>query len=629
MKRILLLAVVAVGLFSLVALAEAHAPITILGNSDFTKANGVVAGTGTAKDPYLITGWQIDVPQSGSYAVDIENTTAHFVLRGLIIRGAVNPKGAAIHLGFVSAGTLDGCSISNSVNGIEIASSTGVTLTKNVLYVQGIGLRVTGQSAAEYHQTIDDTNTLNDYPIHYVVGESGKTISGIKGTSLFVADSHNMTIEKNQIINGDGIHLAFVTDSVLSENEAYRTSPVPTEHGITLYRSDNNTIKDNILKNNRYAGLYLWLSSGNTVTGNQFLANNYGVIATASDNNRIEENVAYANPTGFELSGGSTGNLIDGNTITHKNTKYGIALDQVTGNTIEANAITLAETGIRLGDQADKNIVLSNTVVGAAYAISVTGSGNEIAHNLLSQSTQGILFPETYGKQTPRGNVIHDNTFADDPHDIYLNKDSVANLLYGNIFLGKGSGLIQDFGNNTWTVKGLGNYYADYTGADKNADGIGDTPVTLYPSGAQDTAPLMTPKGDLQDLGVLSTLKNENITITTKDGTVHTVPVVVASQGQERFIGFRGFPAELVKDFPGILFVFEDDAQRYFTMETVPFDLDIAFFNSKGNFAGGATMKANATDLYTSKGPFQYAVELQSGSLARLGITDGSTLSLP
>jgi len=629
MKRIIPLMVVTVCLFSLLGVAESHAPITILGNGDFTKANGVVAGSGTAKDPYLITGWEIDVPQSGSYAVDIENTTAHVVVRGLIIRGAVDPNGAAIHLGYLSNASVEGCSISNSINGIEIASSTGVTLTGNVLYVQGIGLRVTGESADEYHLAIDDTNTLNDYPIHYVVGKSGETISGIKGTSLFVADCRNMTIEKNQIINGDGIQLAFVTNSVVSENEAYRTNPVPTEHGLTLYRSDNNTVKDNILKNNRFAGLYLWLSSGNAVSGNQLLANNYGMIVTASDSNRIEENVAYANPTGIQIGGGSTGNLVLGNTITHKNTKYGIALDQVTGNTIQANAITLAETGVRLGNQATGNTVVSNSIVGSAYAISVTGSGNEIAHNLLSQSTQGVLFPETYGKQTPRGNAIHDNTFTDNPHDVYLNKDSIGNLLYGNLFLGKGDGLIQDFGNNTWTVDGVGNYYAGYTGADKNGDGVGDTPVTLYPSGAQDSAPLIAPKGASQDLGVLSTLKKETVTVTSTDGTSHAIDSLVAAKGQERFIGFRGFPAELLKGFPGILFVFETDAQRYFTMETVPFDLDIAFFDSKGDYAGGATMKANATELYTAKGPFQYALELQSGSLEALGIGDGAQLRLP
>lgn len=36
-----------------------HEPILIASNSDFTPANGVVSGNGTATDPYLISNLQI------------------------------------------------------------------------------------------------------------------------------------------------------------------------------------------------------------------------------------------------------------------------------------------------------------------------------------------------------------------------------------------------------------------------------------------------------------------------------------------------------------------------------------------------------------------------------------------
>ncbi len=639
MHRILGVFLVGVVALSLVGVAATHAPITILGNSDFTAANGVVGGSGTPADPYVIAGWEIDVPQTASYAVNIQNTTAHFVLRGLIIRGAIDPRGAAIHLGFVSGARVENCSITNSTNGIEITSSTGVTLHGNVLYVQGIGLRVTGESPAEYNQIIDSTNMLNSYPIRYIYGKTGETVSGVKGTCLYIAASDHMTIENNKIVNGDGIQLAFVKDSVIKDNQVYRKSPVHTEHGITLYRSDNNTVTGNILKNNRFAGVYLWLSNGNAVTGNQLLANNFGALIAASDNNVITDNVVFANPTGIQLSAGSTGNKIMRNIIYHKNTKYGIGVEQATENIISDNAIVDAETGISLSRAADNNTVYRNTLVAGAYGLEVSGDYNNISHNLIAQERQGILFPETYGKVQVVGNVIHDNVFSENSHDLYLNHDSRANVMYGNFFLSKEKAAVEDYGKeNMWTQAGMGNYWATYTGKDENKDGIGDTPMTVYPSTMQDTAPRLSTAGVQGDLGVLSGLKSEPLVLTTKSGGKIPVTALVADAPYSRFTGFRGFPPTFRDVFPAILFTYSQEVKVQFTMETVHFPVDIVFFDKDGNFAGGTTMKAETSttkpgetkkqQLYTAKGPFQYTLELPAGFISAHGIGAGTKLSL-
>ncbi len=622
-------------LMAVVGFAGAHAPITILGNSDFTAANGVVGGKGTAADPYIIAGWEINVPQTASYAVNIQNTTAHFVLRGLIIRGALDPLGAAIHLGFVSGATIEGCTISNSLNGIDISSSTAITMKMNVLYVQGMGLRVIGESPAEYNLAIDTTNMLNNAPIHYIYGQHGGTVSGIKGTCLYVAASDGVTIENNTIVNGDGIQLAFVTNSIIRNNEARRTSPVYTEHGLTLYRSDNNTVTNNVLVNNRFAGLFLWLSKNNTVTGNQLMANNFGALVAASDNNVISDNAIAANPTGIQLSAGSTGNKITQNIIYQKNTKYGIAIGQATGNIITQNSIAEAETGISISKTGTDNTVSFNTIVAGAYGVEVTGSYNTISHNLIAQQSQGILFPETYGKVKVVGNVIRDNVFSENQKDLYLNKDSEANMIYGNYFLDTGKAVVEDYGNgNAWTQSGVGNYWATYTGKDTDKDGIGDTPMTVYPSTAQDTAPIMTTAGAAGDLGVLSALKKETITLTTKAGKKISVTALAADKPYSRFTGFRGFPPSLRTVFPAILFSFTQEVKVQFTMETVHFPIDIVFFDKSGKFAGGTTMKvytANAKkkQLYTAKGAFQYALELPQGFITAHGIGDGTVLTLP
>src|SRR5438094_8024873 len=71
-----------------------HLPISIMGNADFTAANGVTGGTGTASDPYVIAGWDITVSHSpwhgqshnGPYpGLGISHTVAHFVIRNVNI----------------------------------------------------------------------------------------------------------------------------------------------------------------------------------------------------------------------------------------------------------------------------------------------------------------------------------------------------------------------------------------------------------------------------------------------------------------------------------------------------------------------------------------------------------------
>ncbi|HUT86663.1 MAG TPA: right-handed parallel beta-helix repeat-containing protein, partial [Candidatus Heimdallarchaeota archaeon] len=241
-----------------VSASGSHDPISILGNSDFTVENGVVSGSGTTEDPYLIAGWEIDVPADTRYGIKVENTSAHFVIRGVILRDAGDLQGAAIRLGFVSAATIEDTTIANSINGIEMSSCTDVTLRHNVLYVTGQGLRVTGESAEEYRHDINETNLLNDYPINYLYDKDGETVSGLRSNNLYVAASRNMIITENEISDGDGVQLAFVENSQITNNKAYRSRPVLTENGISLSNCTGNSIHGNELANNARAGIYLW-----------------------------------------------------------------------------------------------------------------------------------------------------------------------------------------------------------------------------------------------------------------------------------------------------------------------------------------------------------------------------------
>jgi parallel beta-helix repeat protein len=608
----------------------ARGPIMILSDADFTAENGVVSGTGSVEDPYLIAGVEVAAAPADAYGVRIENTQAAFVLRGVMVQGATDLTGAAVRIAFSSRGRLEACTISGSVNGFEIVSSTGIVMRNCVLYVTGLGLRVSGESAEQYNHDIDESNLLNNKEIRYYYGLDGQTISGLTTTHLTIAGSRNVTVTGNSVINGDGLRLAFVTGSTVSTNSVYRTSPTYTEHGIFLLQSSDNVVADNSLRNNRLAGVQLTLSSRNVLRGNQFLANDSGIRLVGSDENQVLGNVLLANVSGILLSGGSSGNSVAENVIYHENTKQGITLELADGNRIERNGLTDCEVGITLGEEATGNVVEANTIVNGSYGISLYGSYNWIDKNLIAQQARGIICPETFTRSVTRGNEIRANVFTDNSQDVYMNLDSTANRIGENAFLGDAIALVADQGQaNVWTINGVGNFWGNAPIVDSNGDGIGESAITVYPSLATDGAPLAAWSPVGTGMGILGGLEPGTVTISNASGGSFQLSVLVADSGIERWAGFRGFPASFAERFPGVLFRFDSETEARFTMLTVLFDLDIAFFTADGTFAGGAAMKANSAELYTASAAFLYALELPAGSLARLGIADGARLLIP
>jgi parallel beta-helix repeat protein len=608
----------------------ARGPIMILSDADFTAENGVVSGTGSVEDPYLIAGVEVAAAPADAYGVRIENTQAAFVLRGVMVQGATDLTGAAVRIAFSSRGRLEACTISGSVNGFEIVSSTGIVMRNCVLYVTGLGLRVSGETAEQYNHDINESNLLNNKEIRYYYGLDGQTISGLTTTHLTIAGSRNVTVTGNSVINGDGLRLAFVTGSTVSTNSVYRTSPTYTEHGIFLLQSSDNVVVDNSLRNNRLAGVQLTLSSRNVLRGNQFLANDSGIRLVGSDENQVLGNVLLANVSGILLSGGSSGNSVAENVIYHENTKQGITLELADGNRIERNGLTDCEVGITLGEEATGNVVEANTIVNGSYGISLYGSYNWIDKNLIAQQARGIICPETFTRSVTRGNEIRANVFTDNSQDVYMNLDSTANRIGENAFLGDAIALVADQGQaNVWTINGVGNFWGNAPIVDSNGDGIGESAITVYPSLATDGAPLAAWSPVGTGMGILGGLEPGTVTISNASGGSFQLSVLVADSGIERWAGFRGFPASFAERFPGVLFRFDSETEARFTMLTVLFDLDIAFFTADGTFAGGAAMKANSAELYTASAAFLYALELPAGSLARLGIADGARLLIP
>ena len=108
---------------------EARESIYIYGNAGFTCENGVISGSGTKYDPYIISGWQI-FAGGASYAINIEHTTAYFVIRDCLVEGA---SAAGIRFLNVSDGAVRDCHLMRNERGILFEKSRNNGLVGNLI----------------------------------------------------------------------------------------------------------------------------------------------------------------------------------------------------------------------------------------------------------------------------------------------------------------------------------------------------------------------------------------------------------------------------------------------------------------------------------------------------------------
>ncbi len=212
-----------------------------------------------------------------------------------------------------------------------------------------------------------------------------------------------------------------------------------------------------------------------------------GVETQHANNCRIENNILFETCHNIRLNG-SSNCLISRNTIDHIiSMGYGIRLTDSIDCTVSENFVANNIGGIVFENSsnctASDNYVTRNSDGIRLYSSS---AGNRItANTVFNNSYCGMIYPVP-GDMTPRGNIIFHNNFINNTY----------------AFIIQSSGNIWDDGHE-------GNYWSDYTGADLNQDGIGDTP---YGVGAdRDNYPLM---GYFSEFSIQS------------NGKTYTIPIV-------------------------------------------------------------------------------------------------------
>ena len=134
--RCLLAVIVAVTLASAVAFAEGddaerapHAPIVIGADSGFTAANGVVSGSGSEEDPYVISSYFIEMDDA-AYGISIQGTSRWFRITDCLVSGS---RATGIRFLNVVNGMILNCIVRGVEFGIDIDSSRDCEFVGNRL----------------------------------------------------------------------------------------------------------------------------------------------------------------------------------------------------------------------------------------------------------------------------------------------------------------------------------------------------------------------------------------------------------------------------------------------------------------------------------------------------------------
>jgi len=263
-----------------------HDPITIDGDAGFLGLNtstGISQGSGTASDPYVIEGWDINT----TFGVGIFITDSHvyFRISGCSIHDTTY---AGIYLLNADNGTVIGNDCSDGYNGIYVGGSNN-TLSDNICLNNDFrGIFISGSDNFASNNTC--SMNMRGIEVGAIRIELSNNNCSYNEIGIGIYSSSNIIASNNTCLSNDyGIYLTRAgpvesNSTRLLDNSCSSNA----EDGIYVYYSSNNTLLRNTCALNIKYGLRIsdTYSSGNEMWDNTFVGNNGA--GTTYDSNHIQ-----------------------------------------------------------------------------------------------------------------------------------------------------------------------------------------------------------------------------------------------------------------------------------------------------------------------------------------------------
>jgi len=225
--------------------------------------SGVVAGNGTAENPYTIEGWCIvptvrpaeGPPMPRRSGITIEATSAHVVIRDTVIDG--RPGGwtapddhrqpVGIEIADAANVTIEGNEIVHNRRNVRVLEADGVHVAGNTIADGDQGIHVAASTGA----TIA-SNAIRGHDRGIHLADAGRAVVeantlAANEDALYAVSSPQPRIVGNAIEgNADGIDLRHVASAHVARNRIVDNS----FDGVELYRSDDARLQDNVIERN-------------------------------------------------------------------------------------------------------------------------------------------------------------------------------------------------------------------------------------------------------------------------------------------------------------------------------------------------------------------------------------------
>jgi len=266
-----------------------------------------------------------------------------------------------------------------------------------------------------------------------VIRNSGRDLAGFD-SGVMITGSRVAVRNCRVDVPAFGLYVRGANDCVLQANEISGSTNLVSAargNGIHLWKTQRNRIEGNTIHDKR-DGMYFSYANNNLIAGNTVWNTRFGIHYMYSHQNRLLTNSLNRNSVGIILMF-SRQSLVEGNMVS-ANRRHGMVLKQV--------------------------------------------DNSKILNNLIAGQNRGF-FVQQANQNRFEGNIISTNDIG-----LYLSNASEENVFVRNAFVRNADQVWQPpfeteqgrRGPNLFTEKGCGNYWSDYTGSDRNHDGIGDTP---------------------------------------------------------------------------------------------------------------------------------------------------------